>query len=130
MTRLARTARPLRREDGITLVEQLVVMVIALIVLFAVLETADTGTRSSAANSRLTDAEDRMRTQMGEFVRELREAPPINAAAAAGDARWAGLHRRGVAADHGRSLVRNGARNGYQRGPLTSPPTRALAPAV
>ena len=50
--------------------------------------------------------------------------------AAAGDARWAGLHRRGVAADHGRSLVRNGARNGYQRGPLTSPPTRALAPAV
>ena len=85
MTARARIVRRLRAEDGITLVEQMIVMVISLVVLFAVLQTADTFTSSSAANSRLTDAEDRMRAELGNIVSVLREAPPVNAAAAVGD---------------------------------------------
>jgi type II secretory pathway pseudopilin PulG len=79
---------PLRRglhdERGMTLVEQLITMTISIVVLFSVLQVADAFSSGSAASNKRTDAEDRMRTEMGTFVRNLRQAPPVNAAAAAG----------------------------------------------
>ncbi len=76
--------RGLRDERGMTLVEQLITMTISIVVLFSVLQVADVFTAGSAASNKRTDAEDRMRGEMGVFVRTLREAPPVNAAAATG----------------------------------------------
>lgn len=85
MTRPRPLAARLRAQDGVSLVEQLIVMAVSLVVLFAVLDTAENFTSSSAANTRLTDAEDRMRTEMATLATDLRQAPPINASAAAGE---------------------------------------------
>lgn len=71
-------------QDGLTLIEVLVTSTLAVIVLFAVLSVTDVFTSGSAANTRLTDAQDRIRTDMGALVRDLRDAPPDNLSAAAG----------------------------------------------
>ena len=76
--------RGLRDERGMTLVEQLITMTISIVVLFSVLQVADVFTAGSAASNKRTEAEDRMRGEMGRFVRDLREAPPVNTGAAPG----------------------------------------------
>lgn len=79
---------PLRRglhdERGMSLVELLITMTISIVILFSVLQVADVFSAGSTASNKRTDAEDRMRTEMGTFVRNLRQAPPVNAAAAPG----------------------------------------------
>lgn len=66
--------RAARREDGMTLVEILIAMVIALVVGSAVLEVFEKFDRGADANERLTDAQDNARRAMGTMVRVLRNA--------------------------------------------------------
>jgi prepilin-type N-terminal cleavage/methylation domain-containing protein len=75
-------AHRLRGEDGFTLVELLVAMVISLLVLFATLQSLDVFTRSAAHQTRVTDANNQVRAVMDRTVSDLRGASVITNAAA------------------------------------------------
>jgi prepilin-type N-terminal cleavage/methylation domain-containing protein len=76
MTSALRTSR-LREEDGFTLVEVLVAMVISTILLFATLQTLDTFTSTSARESRVTDANAQARLTMDHIVLDLRNGAGV-----------------------------------------------------
>ncbi|MEJ7786282.1 MAG: prepilin-type N-terminal cleavage/methylation domain-containing protein [Solirubrobacteraceae bacterium] len=64
-------------EDGFTLVELLVAMTISLIVLFATLQSLDAFTSNAAHQTRVTDANDQVRSAMDRTVADLRGASAI-----------------------------------------------------
>lgn len=84
MTSVTRAAA---REEGFTLVELLVAMVIALVIASAALGAFEAFDSGAASNNRLTAAEDAARREMGNLVRVLRDggapasgpadAPPV-----------------------------------------------------
>ncbi len=71
-----------RQEDGFTLVELLVAMSLSLIVLFATLQSLDAFSSHAAQQTRVTDANDQVRTTMDRVVRDLRGASVITTATA------------------------------------------------
>jgi type II secretory pathway pseudopilin PulG len=78
-----------------TLIELMVTMTLSLIVLGAVLGTSQLFGSNTALNNKLTGAEDGLRQQVDVLVRGLRDAPPVNAAGAAGTVTpiaYAGAH--------------------------------------
>lgn len=70
----------LRDESGFTLVEVLVAMILSMIVLFAILETFDGFSRSAARQTRITQANERVRVAMDRVVSDLRQAGTIEVA--------------------------------------------------
>ena len=74
-----RTCR-LAAEDGFTLTELLVAMMVSTVVLFATLGAFDAFNSGVAKNSRLTDATDAARRQVAEVVGSLRDAGDITRA--------------------------------------------------
>lgn len=66
-----------RQDDGFTLVEVLVGMTIAIIVLFATLQSLDLFTSNANQQTRVTDANDQVRRTMDRTVRDLRGASLI-----------------------------------------------------
>ena len=66
-----------RQDDGFTLVEVLVGMSIAIIVLFATLQSLDLFTSNANQQTRVTDANDQVRRTMDRTVRDLRGASLI-----------------------------------------------------
>lgn len=64
-------------EDGFTLIELLVAMGLSIIVLLATLQSLDVFTSSAARQTKLTDANEQVRTTMDRTVRELRGASSI-----------------------------------------------------
>lgn len=64
----------LHSENGFTLIELLVAMTAGLVVLFAMLGSFDAFSRGVDSTSRLVDAEDSVRRDVGQVVRILREA--------------------------------------------------------
>lgn len=79
---MAAVATSLRGEDGFTLVELLVAMVISLILLLATLQSFDLFTRTAAHQTRVTDANDQVRSTMDRTVSDLRGAAVITNAGA------------------------------------------------
>lgn len=64
-------------EDGFTLVELLAAMAISLLVLFATLESFDAFSSNAAQQTRVTDANDQVRSAMDRTVGDLRGASAI-----------------------------------------------------
>ena len=71
------TTRRVRCEDGFTLVEILVALTISLIVLFATLQSLDAFTSNAAHQTRVTDANEQVRSTMDRTVVDLRGAAVI-----------------------------------------------------
>ena len=71
-----------QREDGFTLVEVLVAMLISTIVLLATLQSVDLFTTNAAQQTRDTDANGQLRLVMDRTVRDLRSSSQILKAAA------------------------------------------------
>lgn len=69
-------------EDGFTLVELLVAMSISLIVLFATLQSLDLFSSNAAQQTRVTDANDQVRSTMDRTVSDLRGASVVLRASA------------------------------------------------
>jgi len=76
------TNRLLRNEDGFTLVEMLVVMVLGLLVTFAVLTTFENFATSASRQTRVTDANGQVRNIMDRIVADLRQAATVEVATA------------------------------------------------
>ncbi len=76
------TPHRLRGEDGFTLVELLVAMAICVIVLLATLQSLDAFTSNATEQTRVTDANDQVRTAMDRTVADLRGASSILRASA------------------------------------------------
>jgi type II secretory pathway pseudopilin PulG len=68
---------PQGSEDGFTVIELLLTLVVLLVVLFAVFSTFDAFSAGSASNSRLTQAQDDLRSKVDAMTRSLRNATPI-----------------------------------------------------
>lgn len=68
-------------DGGFTLVELLVTSTIAIIVLFAVLQSADVFRGTSEASSKRTDTQEELRRTLRTLVQELRQAPAPTGAA-------------------------------------------------
>lgn len=66
----------LRGQDGFTLIETVLVMVIGVFVLGATLVVAEGFFQSSAVADRRTDDQDRLRRQVDTMVAAIRDAPP------------------------------------------------------
>ncbi|MDP2710537.1 MAG: prepilin-type N-terminal cleavage/methylation domain-containing protein [Solirubrobacteraceae bacterium] len=66
-----------RREDGFTLVELLVAISISLVVLLATLSSLDLFSSNAAHQTRVTDANEQVRTMVDRTVRDLRGASMI-----------------------------------------------------
>ena len=73
---------PLRAEAGFTLVELLVAMALSAIVLFATLTTLDTFSSNASRQSRVSDANDQVRSTMDRVVSDLRQAATMEVAGA------------------------------------------------
>lgn len=74
------SARTLLREDGVTLVEMLVVLVLSMIVMGATYSTFAQFEQTTATNQRQNDAQDQVRVGLAGLARELRNlASPTNA---------------------------------------------------
>lgn len=71
-----------RNENGFTLVELLVAMMISLVVLFATLQSLDAFSSNAAHQTRVTDANDQVRSAMDRTVADLRGASAILRASA------------------------------------------------
>lgn len=69
-------------EEGFTLVELLVAMTLSIIVLFATLDTFDAFSSNVAHQTRITDANDQVRSAMDRTVADLRGASSITKATA------------------------------------------------
>jgi len=69
-----------RGEDGFTLVELLTAISISLIVLLATLQSLDLFTSNAAQQTRVTDANDQVRTTMDRLTRDMRGAAAITRA--------------------------------------------------
>lgn len=65
------------REDGFTLVELLVAITLSMVVLLATLQSFDLFTSNAAHQTRVTDANDQVRSTMDRVVRDLRGASAI-----------------------------------------------------
>ena len=72
----------INQEDGFTLVEILVAVSLSMIVLFATLQSLDAFTSEAAKQTRVTDANDQVRSTMDRVVRDLRGASVITSATA------------------------------------------------
>ncbi len=73
------SARTLLREDGVTLVEMLVVLVLSLVVMGATYSTFAQFEQTTATNQRQNDAQDQVRAGLAGLARELRNlASPID----------------------------------------------------
>ena len=70
-------ARIRAREDGFTLVDLLVAITISMVVLLATLQSFDLFTSNAAHHTRVTDANDQVRSTMDRVVRDLRGASAI-----------------------------------------------------
>jgi prepilin-type N-terminal cleavage/methylation domain-containing protein len=77
-----RASQMLRGEDGFTLVELLVTIVISMVVTFATLQTLDGFSSNAARQTRLMDADDQTRLVMDRLVRDLRHASAVTRAGA------------------------------------------------
>jgi prepilin-type N-terminal cleavage/methylation domain-containing protein len=77
-----RRRQALRGEDGFTLVELLVVMVISTVVLLGTLLTLDSFSSNSIRQTRIIDANEQVRTTMDRVVRDLRDVATITRAGA------------------------------------------------
>lgn len=74
------SARKLLREDGVTLVEMLVVLALSLVVMGATYSTFAQFEQTTVTNQRQNDAQDQVRAGLGGLARELRNlASPTNA---------------------------------------------------
>ena len=74
------SARTLLREEGVTLVEMLVVLVLSMIVMGATYSTFAQFEQTTATNQRQNDAQDQVRVGLAGLARELRNlASPTNA---------------------------------------------------
>jgi prepilin-type N-terminal cleavage/methylation domain-containing protein len=70
--------RPVRRQDGFTLVEMLIAMVLAVVVFGATLDALDAYTHSWAGKNQLIEAQDKARLGIDLIVRQLRNiASPV-----------------------------------------------------
>ena len=67
----------LRDERGFTLPELLVAMTLTLVVLFATLQTLDVFSSNVAEQTRITDANDQVRSTMARAVADLRGASAV-----------------------------------------------------
>ena len=65
------------QEDGFTLIEVLVAMSLSIIVLFATLQSLDAFTSEAAKQTRVTDANEQVRSRMDRVVADLRGASVI-----------------------------------------------------
>jgi prepilin-type N-terminal cleavage/methylation domain-containing protein len=72
----------LRDERGFTLVEVLVAMTLTVIVMFAILTTLDNFTTNAARQTRITDANEQVRSTMDRIVSDLRQAKTLEVAGA------------------------------------------------
>lgn len=79
---MSRTALVARNEDGFTVAELLVTMMISLLVLFGALQSLDVFASNAAQQTRQTDANDQVRAKMDRTVDDLRGASVILRAAA------------------------------------------------
>jgi prepilin-type N-terminal cleavage/methylation domain-containing protein len=70
-------------DEGFTLVEVLVTMLIAVVVLFAILQSGQFLQRTTAASSRLTGAQEDSRRIMRDLTQEARQAADVSAGTAA-----------------------------------------------
>jgi prepilin-type N-terminal cleavage/methylation domain-containing protein len=75
-----RASQMLHGEDGFTLVELLVVIVISMVVIFATLQTLDGFSSNAARQTRLMDADDQTRLVMDRLVHDLRQASAVTRA--------------------------------------------------
>jgi len=82
MAALPHTSSRLRGDAGFTLVELLAAMAISVIVLLATLTTLDTFSRNASQQTRVTDANDQVRSVMDRIVADLRQAATIEVAGA------------------------------------------------
>ncbi len=70
-------SKTLSQEDGFTLVEILVALSLSIIVLFATLQSLDLFSSNAASQTRVTDANEKVRLTMDRTVRDLRGASTI-----------------------------------------------------
>jgi prepilin-type N-terminal cleavage/methylation domain-containing protein len=77
-----RASQMLRGEDGFTLVELLVVIVISTALTFATLQTLDGFSSNAARQTRLIDADDEARMIMDRLVNDVRQASAVTRAGA------------------------------------------------